>query len=93
VQLRSESRGLCQCVKAEHHRSRGFCGSPVATIHAARLSQNVDQIRRRDQLDDGATQGMFDELGHESMAVTVNSYLPVTTERQMEIIGEMVAKS
>jgi hypothetical protein len=36
---------------------------------------------------------MFDELGHESMAVTVNSYLPVTTERQMEIIGEMVAKS
>jgi len=32
-------------------------------------------------------------LGHESMAVTVNSYLPVTTERQMEIIGAMVAMS
>lgn len=28
-------------------------------------------------------------LGHESMTVTVNSYLPVTTERQLELIGEM----
>ena len=31
-------------------------------------------------------------LGHESLAVTVNSYLPVTTERQMELIGQMAAK-
>lgn len=28
-------------------------------------------------------------LGHESMTVTVNSYLPVTTERQMELIRDM----
>tara|TARA_R110002033_G_scaffold37772_1_gene76787 strand:+ start:64 stop:669 length:606 start_codon:yes stop_codon:yes gene_type:complete len=28
-------------------------------------------------------------LGHESMAVTVNSYLPVTAERQMALIGAM----
>ncbi|MEP2470620.1 MAG: hypothetical protein ABJH45_03555 [Paracoccaceae bacterium] len=28
-------------------------------------------------------------LGHESMATTFNSYLPVTTERQMELIRKM----
>ncbi|MCF2905524.1 tyrosine-type recombinase/integrase [Octadecabacter sp. CECT 8868] len=32
-------------------------------------------------------------LGHENMAVTINSYLPVTAERQMEIIGGMVPKT
>jgi len=32
-------------------------------------------------------------LGHESMAVTVNSYLPVTTERQMALIGAMSPKA
>jgi integrase len=30
-------------------------------------------------------------LGHENMATTINSYLPVTTERQMELIRNMGA--
>ncbi len=28
-------------------------------------------------------------LGHENVATTINSYLPVTTERQMELIRNM----
>lgn len=28
-------------------------------------------------------------LGHDNVATTINSYLPVTTERQMELIREM----
>ena len=28
-------------------------------------------------------------LGHENVATTINSYLPVTTERQMELIRTM----
>lgn len=31
-------------------------------------------------------------LGHESVATTINSYLPVTTERQMELIRSMGAQ-
>lgn len=31
-------------------------------------------------------------LGHESLTVTVNSYLPVTVERQMELIGQMAGR-
>ena len=32
-------------------------------------------------------------LGHENVATTINSYLPVTTERQMELIREMGPQS
>lgn len=28
-------------------------------------------------------------LGHENVATTINSYLPVTTERQMELIRKI----
>ena len=32
-------------------------------------------------------------LGHENVATTLNSYLPVTTERQMQIIRDLAINS
>jgi|TARA_R110000782_G_scaffold82779_13_gene162643 hypothetical protein len=31
-------------------------------------------------------------MGHENVATTMNSYLPVSTERQMELIKAMTVK-
>jgi len=63
---------------------------PQYTPHAFRktLTKHGDQTCR--SMEELKAWSM--NLGHENLTTTINSYLPVTTERQMELIGQMTVK-